>query len=78
MDPLTPEQAYAMELVAHAAESVAEDDLNEDGELSDTEHDAACDLAIRVAHFIGRHPAEVLQLATLSFLALTDDQVSDD
>jgi hypothetical protein len=55
-------QEYAIELVAYGAESFAEDDLNEDGEVADDDHGAACDLAIKIAHAIKANPAAVLAL----------------
>ena len=55
-------EEYAIELVADGAESTAEDDLNEDGEIADEDHEAACDLALRICAAIRKHPAEVLAL----------------
>lgn len=55
-------EEYAIDLVAVGAESVAEDDLNEDGEIADADHQQACDLAIKIAHAIRANPAAVLAL----------------
>jgi hypothetical protein len=56
---------YAVELVASAAESCAEDDMNESEEISAEDHEAAMDLAIRIAHAIRATPAAVLALARI-------------
>ncbi len=53
---------YAIDLIAQGAESLAEDDLNENGDIAEEDHDAACDLAIRLAHAIKANPAVVLAL----------------
>lgn len=45
-------EEYAVDLVASGAEDSAEDDLNESEEIADSEHQAACDLAIGMAHAI--------------------------
>lgn len=55
-------EEYAIDLVAGAAESTAEDDLNEDGEVADDDHQDACDLAIRIARAIRTNPEAVLAL----------------
>lgn len=57
---LTPVQAYAIAMIIDAAMSVAEDDLNEDGELSDTDHQAACDLAMAILSGMRANPPAVL------------------
>lgn len=53
-------EEYAIDLVAGGAESFAEDDLNEDEEIADDHHEAACDLAIRIPHHIRNYPETVL------------------
>lgn len=58
----TTEQ-YAIKLVADGAEMVAEDDTNEDGEIAEDDHEAACDLAIDIANAIRDNPEVVLALA---------------
>lgn len=55
-------EEYAIDLVTDGAESVAEDDLNEDGEIADEDHEAAMDLAIEIAHAIKANPRAVLAL----------------
>jgi hypothetical protein len=55
-------EEYAIALVVDGAESHAEDDLNEDGEIEPDHHLEACDLAIRIAHAIRDNPAVVLAL----------------
>jgi hypothetical protein len=44
--------SYAIDMLTRGGESVAEDDLNEDGEIDDRDHPAACDLSIKMAHAI--------------------------
>lgn len=53
---------YAVELVVEGAEHVAEDDLNENGDIDDASHKEACDLAIEIAHAIRGNPQAVLAL----------------
>ena len=43
-------------LVADGAESLAEDDMNEDGQLSEIEHLQACDLAVSISRAIRNAP----------------------
>lgn len=59
--PLTPIEQYAIGLVADGAESHAEDDLDEDGKLSEGDHTAATDLALNLAKIIRDHPEIVLR-----------------
>jgi hypothetical protein len=54
-------EEYAIDLAAGAIEGIAEDDLNEDGEVADQDHPAACDLAIAIARAVAAYPAEVLE-----------------
>jgi hypothetical protein len=61
----TTVEQYAIGLVCDGAESTAEDDLNEDGAIADGDHGAACDLAIRIAKAIRKHPEVVLELVAL-------------
>jgi hypothetical protein len=56
-------EEYAIDLVCDGAESTAEDDLNEDEDIADADHRAACDLAVDIAHAIREHPDVVLELA---------------
>jgi hypothetical protein len=58
---LTVEQ-YAIDLACDAIESCAEDDLNEDGKIAESEHEAALDLAMAIAKAIRKHPQVVLEL----------------
>jgi hypothetical protein len=51
---------YAIELVTDGAESVAEDDLNEDEDIAEDEHEEACVLAIEMAHAIENNQAAFL------------------
>jgi hypothetical protein len=56
-------EEYAIDLVCVGAEHVAEDDLNEDEQIADADHQAACDLAIDIAHAIRDNPQVALELA---------------
>ncbi len=55
-------EEYAIDLVCTGAEHVAEDDVNEDGDIADEHHHKACDLAIAIAHAIRANPDAVLAL----------------
>lgn len=63
MSDLTPIESYAIAVIVDGAESVIEDDTNEDGRLSDADHEAACDLALRIVRGIRDLPRAVLALA---------------
>lgn len=56
MPDLTEAERYAIQMVADGAESHAEDDLNEDGALSDAEHDEAMTLGCSMARVIADNP----------------------
>ncbi|WP_020525868.1 hypothetical protein [Catelliglobosispora koreensis] len=56
-------EIYAVALADSAIESVAEDDLNEDGHIADHLHDEACHLAIDIGHGLAMWPAVALDLA---------------
>lgn len=55
-------EEYAVDLVADGAEHVAEDDLNEDGDIAEEDHQEACDLALEIAAAIRKRPEVVLAL----------------
>jgi hypothetical protein len=55
-------EEYAVDLVVDGATSFAEDDMNEDGEIADENHRAACDLAEEMARAIRDNPQAVLAL----------------
>ena len=59
---MTIEQ-YAIEMVTSGAESTIEDDLNEDGKVSDEDHEAACNLAQRVVRVIRANPEMLTHMA---------------
>lgn len=65
MPDLSPVEQYAVELVADGAESHREDDLNEDGKLSDDKHDEALKLAHTIVQAIRANGRAILDLATL-------------
>lgn len=56
-------EAYATELAADAIRSVAQDDLNEDGDISDALHPEAMALANGIARAIEMWPGEILNIA---------------
>ncbi len=61
---MTPEEAYALKIVADYAEGGVEDDIDEDGELADeTSHDVAIDLAYTVIRFLRKEAELVLGMA---------------
>lgn len=62
-EPLMTAKQYAVALVARGAESTAEDDLNDNGDVTDADHEKAMDLAIDLAHAIHNHPDEFLAWA---------------
>ncbi len=68
-------EEYAIDLVASGAESVAEDDLNEDGEVADEDHQKACNLAIDIAHAIRDNPDVILEL-TAQWVATAERNAS--
>lgn len=49
---MTEIEKYAMSMLHQGGEGIAEDDLNEDGEISDDDHQEACALSIYMAHAI--------------------------
>ena len=55
-------EEYAVELVVEGARNLAEDDLNEDGDIADDDHQPACKLALDIARAIDANPAAVLAL----------------
>lgn len=55
-------EEYAVELVADGAESFAEDDMNENEDIADDDHQAACGLALKIARAIKANPQAVLAL----------------
>jgi hypothetical protein len=56
-------EEYAIELVADGAESTVEDDLNEDGDLSEEDHKEACYLAMAIVQAIRVNPQVIIALA---------------
>lgn len=59
----TEAEAYALQMVLSGAESVIEDDLNEDGELSDEQHTRACEFGYALLHAIRYHRSQLLTTA---------------
>lgn len=55
-------EAYAVNLVGSGAESLAEDDIDEDGEFEDEDDwRAAADLGVKMARAIKDHPDAFLE-----------------
>jgi hypothetical protein len=59
---MTPVEQYAIDLVVAAIEDHAEDDLNEDGKLTDGDHELAISLAMALAKAIRSNPDQALYL----------------
>jgi hypothetical protein len=59
-------EEYVIDLVADGAESKIEDDLNEDGEIADDDHEAACDLAMAIVRAIRDNPDALVALTVAS------------
>jgi len=56
-------EEYAVDLVCDGAESHAEDDIDEDGELTALEHEVAVDLAMRIIRALRAHPEALVRWA---------------
>lgn len=65
-------EEYAIDMVAAGAESVIEDDLNEDDEIAEADHEAACELGHAIVRAIRANPDAILALARL-----TEDEDSE-
>lgn len=64
---MTPEETYALKIVADYAESGVEDDIDEDAELPDeASHERAIDTAYTVIRWMRAHPERLLGLARAS------------
>jgi hypothetical protein len=59
---MTPIEKYAMGMVVSGTRHVAEDDLNEDGELSEPDWIEACNLGLLMARAIEENPQVILNL----------------
>jgi len=59
----TEAEQYALQMVLSGAESVIEDDLNENGELSDEQHERACEFGYALLHAIRYHRSQLLTTA---------------
>lgn len=66
---------YAIDLVIRGIQHVAEDDLNEDGEIAEADHQAACDLALRLAAAIEVNPEALLALVAAEDLVKLRDEL---
>lgn len=59
----------ALQMVLSGAESVIEDDLNEDGELSDEQHERSCEFGYALLHAIRYHRSQLLTTAREHYLS---------
>lgn len=55
-------EEYAIDLIVSGARSLAEDDLNESEEIAEEDHQAACDLALKLVRAIEDNPGAVMAL----------------
>lgn len=60
-------EAYALQMVLSGAESVIEDDLNEDGELDDEQHERACEFGYALLRAIRDHRSALVATAREHF-----------
>lgn len=65
----TEAEAYALQMVLSGAESVIEDDLNEDGELSEEQHTRSCEFGYALLHAIRYHRSQLLTTAREHYTA---------
>lgn len=68
---------YAIDLIVKGTQHMAEDDTNEEGEIAEENHHAACDLALRIARAIEANPEGVLALVAVEELATLHDALDD-
>jgi hypothetical protein len=68
---------YAIDLIVKGTQHLAEDDLNEDGEIAEENHHAACDLALRLADAIQDNPKAVFALVAVEELSRVSESVED-
>jgi len=61
-EDMTPVEKYAIDLIVNGARSFTEDDLDEDGKLSEDDHREARALALRIVKAIRSNPQAVLAL----------------
>lgn len=62
-------EIYAFNMVLSGAGSFIEDDLNEDGELSDEQHTRACEFGYALLHAIRYHHSQLLTTAREHYLS---------
>ena len=58
---MMPTVQYAINAICDGAESTVEDDLNEDGKLSDRDHEVACGMAMAMINVIRAYPEEFFE-----------------
>lgn len=61
-------EQYAINLVADGAQSHAEDDMNEDGNIDDTLHSTAVGLAQNIARALRMAPTEAVIAFTRTYV----------
>jgi hypothetical protein len=66
---------YAIDLIVKGTQHLAEDDLNEEGEIAEENHRAACDLALRIADAIAANPKAVFALVAVEQLSMVSEAV---
>lgn len=59
---LTSIEQYAISMILDGAEAIIDDDLDEDGKLSDEDHSTATDLAYEIVGWIRENPHTLLRL----------------
>ncbi len=60
---------YALDMVLSGAESFIEDDLNEDGKLSDEQHERSCEFGYALLKAIRDNQAALLNAAREHYLS---------
>jgi hypothetical protein len=82
-EPVSQIEEYALKIVADYAEGGVEDDMDEDGafrngdDYSDTDYDAAINLAHSIINGMRANPAKVLELAKLDPSAALPAEAGD-
>lgn len=66
---------YAIDLVVAGTQHLAEDDTNEEGEIVEENHRAACDLALRIADAVQANPKAVFALVAVDELSRVSEAV---
>jgi hypothetical protein len=59
---------YAFDLILDGATDATEDDTNEDGTLTDAEHEAAVNTAMRIINALRANPEVVAELVSANLI----------